>query len=218
MAGNAEATHQICTPCLCIPSLPPLHPTSLSLFAPSPHLLASSLRSEGRGVEGGGWAGGRIIERLIAGRKLLIHFLQYTLCCWRGSFPQSIHLCRTSKFASVQELANCGRLRNTMANDRHMILLSCPVTTRTHLSPVNPNHTANIKSRCSLSQSIATTPTPPPPHHCLFLSDTVPSGLVIHRIHNCNLAFPLLRQGRAGLEGVRHRRSWTMLMIISMQT
>lgn len=53
---------------------------------------------------------------------------------------------------------------------------------------------------------------------CLCPSDTVPSGLVTHHTHNCNLAFPLLPQGHNGLEQDRPQRPGTMLMIISVQT
>lgn len=73
------------------------------------------------------------------------------------------------------------------------------------------------RATCRYKKQVLVEPVNCPPL-CLCPSDTVPSGLVIHRIHNCNLAFPLLPQGRDGLERVRHQRPWTILMIISVQT
>ena len=64
-----------------------------------------------------------------------------------------------------------------------------------HIYPLLTQTTwANIKSRCWLSRSIAPPLSPP-------LPDIVPSGLVIHCTHNCNLAFPLLPQGRRWFRG-----------------
>lgn len=48
---------------------------------------------------------------------------------------------------------------------------------------------------------------PPPSNAVPFLSYTVAPVIVIHCKHNCNLAVPLLPQGRDGLERVRHRCS-----------
>lgn len=150
-------------------------------------------------------------------RRLLIHFLQYTRCR-QGSFPPLKLLIGKINPPVVSSLTihsprefNSGQQRRTATYTcdtlffRHSPAL---LTSSTHLFPVNPDHVANIKSRCS---SIA-------PHHCLLLSDIVPFGLVIQCIHKCNLAFPLLLQGCDGLDGVRHHCSWTMLMIISVHS
>lgn len=160
------------------------HPSShISVSTPSPTLLPlwALLGHWGRGrVVKGGAGGGGITGLLIVQRRLLIHFLQYTRCR-QGSFPPLKLLIGKINPPLVSSLTihsprefNSGQQRRTATYTCDTLFFThspALLTSWTHLFPVNPDHVANIKSRCS---SIAPPPLSASLWHCaLWLSNPV---------------------------------------------
>lgn len=127
-----------------LPCPPPFFPTPPPrLFLHTfPH-FASSLNSARQ--ELGGRGGGQLHHRAIS---IALDEPAYTL-----SSAHSVRLISSSYASNWKNQCTASVISNSfpsrVEHERWPATISpCPVASWTHLSPFNPNHVANIKSRC----------------------------------------------------------------------